>query len=112
MEIRSLNNICLNELFEAFEQAFADYEVQLNKVELLTMLKRRGFEPKASFGAFDGNKIVSFTCNGIGNFYGTPTAYDTGTGTLKDYQGKGLATQVFKYSIPHLKALGAKEYGL
>ena len=31
MEIRSLNNICLNELFEAFEQAFADYEVQLNK---------------------------------------------------------------------------------
>jgi len=57
MEIRSLNNICLNELFEAFEQAFADYEVQLNKVELLTMLKRRGFEPKASFGAFDGNKI-------------------------------------------------------
>lgn len=110
MEIRSLNNICLNELFEAFEQAFADYEVQLNKVELLTMLKRRGFEPKASFGAFDGNKIVSFTCNGIGNFYGTPTAYDIGTGTLKDYQGKGLATQVFKYSIPHLKALGVKEY--
>ena len=30
MEIRSLNNICLNELFEAFEQAFADYDVQLN----------------------------------------------------------------------------------
>lgn len=110
MEIKSLNNICIDKLFEAFEQAFADYEVQLNKVELLTMLKRRGFEPKSSFGAFDGNKIVSFTCNGIGNFYGTPTAYDTGTGTLKDYQGKGLATQVFKYSIPHLKALGIKEY--
>ena len=110
MEIKSLNNICLDELFEAFEQAFADYEVQLNKVELLTMLKRRGFEPDASFGAFDGNKIVSFTCNGIGNLHGTPTAYDTGTGTLKNYQGKGLATQVFKYSIPHLKALGVKEY--
>lgn len=110
MEMKSLNNICLDELFEAFEQAFADYEVQLNKIELLTMLKRRGFESKASFGAFDGNKIVSFTCNGIGNFYGIPTAYDTGTVTLKDYQGKGVATQVFKYSIPHLKALGIKEY--
>ena len=56
MEIKSLNNICLDELFEAFEQAFADYEVQLNKVELLTILKRRGFEPDASFGAFDGGK--------------------------------------------------------
>lgn len=110
MEIKSLNNICFDELFEAFEQAFADYEVQLNKAELLAMLKRRGFEPKASFGAFDGNKTVSFTCNGTGNFYGTPTAYDTGTGTLKEFQGKGLATQVFKYSIPYLKALGIKEY--
>lgn len=39
MEIRSLNNICLNELFEAFEQAFADYEVQLNKVELFNYAK-------------------------------------------------------------------------
>lgn len=110
MEIKSLNNICFDELFEAFEQAFADYEVQLNKAELFAMLKRRGFEPKASFGAFDRNKTVSFTCNGTGNFYGTPTAYDTGTGTLKEYQGKGLATQVFKYSIPYLKALGIKEY--
>nr|WP_129733625.1 GNAT family N-acetyltransferase [Parabacteroides goldsteinii] len=110
MEIKSLNNICLDELFEVFEQAFADYEVQLNKAELLTMLKRRGFDPKASFGAFDENKIVSFTCNGIGNYYGKPTAYDTGTGTLKDWRGKGLATRVFEYSIPHLKELGIEEY--
>ena len=110
MEIKSLNNICFDELFEAFEQAFTDYEVQLNKAELFAMLKRRGFEPKASFGAFDRNKTVSFTYNGTGNFYGIPTAYDTGTGTLKEYQGKGLATQVFKHSIPYLKALGIKEY--
>ena len=63
MEIKSLDSICFDELFETFEQAFADYEVQLNKSELLTMLKRRGFDSKASFGAFDGDKIVSFTCN-------------------------------------------------
>lgn len=110
MEIKSLSHTNPDELFEAFEQAFANYEVQLNKVEHLTMLKRRSFDPKASFGAFDENKIVSFTCNGIGNFYGIPTAYDTGTGTLKDYQGRGLATQVFETSIPHLKELGIEEY--
>ncbi|MBW9277316.1 GNAT family N-acetyltransferase [Bacteroides fragilis] len=110
MEIKSLSNTTLDKLFEAFEQAFADYEVQLNKAELLIMLKRRGFNPKASFGAFDGDKLVSFTCNGIGDFYGKPTAYDTGTGTLKDYQGRGLATQVFEYSIPHLKESGVEEY--
>lgn len=110
MEIKSLKSATFDELFDAFGQAFADYELQLNKAELMTMLKRRGFDPELSFAAFDGNKIISFTCNGIGDFYGTPTAYDTGTGTLKDYRGKGVATQVFEYSIPYLKEAGIKAY--
>ena len=110
MEIKSLDHTGFDELFRAVEQAFADYELQLNKAELQTMLKRRGVDPKLSFAAFDGDKIVSFTCNGIGDFYGIPTAYDTGTGTLKDYRGKGLATRVFEYSIPYLKEAGIKEY--
>ncbi|MCQ4875604.1 GNAT family N-acetyltransferase [Butyricimonas paravirosa] len=110
MEIKSLDNTSHDKLFQAFEQAFTDYELQLNKAELLTMLKRRGFNPTLSFAAFDGDKIVSFTCNGIGDFNGTRMAYDTGTGTLKDYRGQGLATQIFEYSIPHLKEAGIKEY--
>lgn len=110
MEIKSLINTSYDDLFEAFEQAFADYEVQLNKTELRKMMKRRGCDPKLSFAAFDADRIVSFTCNGIGNFNGTLTAYDTGTGTLKDYRGQGLATKVFEESIPDLKAAGIKEY--
>ncbi len=110
MEIKSLGNTSFDELFGAFEQAFVDYEIQINKAEHLAMLKRRGFDPKLSFGAFDNSKIVSFTCNGIGNFYGTPTAYDTGTGTLKEYRGQGLATRIFEESIPYLKEAGIKEY--
>lgn len=110
MEIKSLSHTSFNELFKAFKQAFANYEVQVDKSELQTMLKRRGFNPELSFAAFDEGKIVSFTCNGIGNYYGIPTAYDTGTGTLKEYRGKGLATRVFEYSIPYLQEAGIKEY--
>lgn len=110
MEIKSLGNTSFDELYEAFGQAFADYEIRLNKAEHLAMLKRRGFNPELSFAAFDEDKIVSFTCNGIGDFYGVPTAYDTGTGTLKDYRGQGLATKVFEYSIPYLKQAGIIEY--
>lgn len=102
MEIKSLINTSYDDLFEVFEQAFADYEVQLNKTELRKMMKRRGGDPKLSFAAFDADRMVSFTCNGIGNFNGTLTAYDTGTGTLKDYRGQGLATKVFEESIPDL----------
>jgi len=110
MEIKSLHTISFDKLFSAFEQAFADYEVQLNKTEHKNMLERRGFNPELSFAAFDGDRITSFTCNGIGDFYGIPTAYDTGTGTLKEHRGKGLATQVFEHSIPYLKEAGIQEY--
>ena len=110
MEIRSLENIDPEILFYAFQRAFAEYEMQLDKSELLAMLKRRGFRPDLSFGVFDGDDIVSFTFNGIGDFDEVLTAYDTGTGTLKNYQGQGLATSVFNYSIPYLKKAGVHNY--
>ena len=110
IEIRSLGNIGLNVLFEAFDQAFAEYEVRLDKRQFQTLLKRRGFDPDLSFAAFDDDRIVAFTCNGIGNFNGAHTAYDTGTGTLKDYRGQGLATKVFGHSLPYLRKAGIGQY--
>lgn len=110
IKVKSLKDIHFDVIYEAFDQAFANYELQINKVQLQTMLKRRGFDPELSFAAFDGDKIVAFTLNGIGDFKGIRTAYDTGTGTLKEYQGQGLATQVFEYSIPFLREAGIKQY--
>ena len=110
MEIKTLSQTDFDAIFQAFNQAFADYEMQLNKLQLQTMLKRRGFNPDLSFAAFEDNEIVSFTLNGIGNFMGIPTAYDTGTGTLKDYRGKGLATKIFEHSIPYLKEAKIEQY--
>lgn len=110
IKVKSLKDIHFDLIYEAFNQAFANYEVQINKVQLQTMLKRRGFDPELSFAAFDGHKIVAFTLNGIGDFNGIRTAYDTGTGTLKEYRGQGLATQVFEYSIPFLREAGINQY--
>ena len=110
MKIKSLAQTNFDTLFEAFNQAFVDYEVQLNYEQLQALLKRRGFTPDLSFAAFEENKIIAFTLNGIGNFNGVPTAYDTGTGTLKDYRGKGLATGIFEYSIPYLKEKNIRQY--
>lgn len=110
MEIKSLANTGFDAIFEAFSRAFADYEVQLDKEQLQVMLKRRGFNANLSFAAFEGDDIVAFTFNGIGSFEGIPMAYDTGTGTLKEYRGKGLATQIFEYSLPYLKEAGIGQY--
>jgi len=108
--IHSLENIPDEQLYEAFREAFKDYEMQLNKEELLRMLHRRGFMPQLSFGAFDGDRLVAFTFNGTGRFMDRPTAYDTGTGTVEAYRGKGLAGRIFNHSIPHLKNAGISRY--
>jgi len=108
--IKSLEKITFNSLFIAFNDAFRDYEMQVNKEELHIMIHRRGFVPELSFGAFEDDKIIAFTLNGIGFFNGVKTAYDTGTGTLKEYRGQGLATKIFTHSIPFLKAADVTQY--
>lgn len=110
MEIRSLQDTGFATLFRAFSHAFADYEVQVSELQLQTMLTRRGYLPKLSFGAFDGDELVAFTLNGIGLFGGIPTAYDTGTGTLATHRGRGLATKIFEHSIPYLREVGIQQY--
>jgi len=83
MAIRNLEHTDFDTLFHGFEKAFADYEIHFEKDEVRSMLIRRGYNPKLSFAAFVNNEIVAFTLNGTGTFNGIPTAYNTGTGTVK-----------------------------
>ncbi|MHC1774478.1 MAG: GNAT family N-acetyltransferase [Lentimicrobium sp.] len=108
--ISNLSGLGSDEMFTAFSESFADYEITLDKEEHQRMLNRRGFDAALSFGAFDNGRLVSFTCNGIGSFNALPTAYDTGTGTLKEYRGQGLASRVFEASIPFLVVAGIRQY--
>ena len=55
--IKSLKDISFDELFISFNEAFGSYEVQVNKEELLVMLKRRGFVKELSFGAFEDGRL-------------------------------------------------------
>jgi len=110
VKIKSLKGVDFDIIYEGFKKAFQDYEIQLNQDELKSMLLRRGFVPELSFAAFDKDEMVAFTLNGIGEFQTKKTAYDTGTGTIETYRGRGLASEIFEYSIPHLKAAGVQHY--
>lgn len=48
------------------------------EIKMESMLHRCGFVPELSFAAFQNNKIVSFTFNGIDHYKGIKTAYGTG----------------------------------
>ncbi len=110
MEIKSLKEIRFEIIYNAFSQAFEDYEIKLNQEQLQKMLKRRGFSPELSFALFEDGEIASFTLNGIGYFNGIKTAYDTGTGTIKEFRGKKLVNEIFNYSIPFLKKNDISQY--
>ncbi|MFM2223931.1 MAG: hypothetical protein RJA07_133 [Bacteroidota bacterium] len=109
-EIKSLAKISFDEIFETYLKAFKDYPFQWSKEALLQTIHRRGYDASISFGAFYKNELVSFTLNGIGNFNGPKTVYDTGTGTIEEHRGKGLASKIFEHSIPFLKAEGVQQY--
>ncbi len=110
MEIKSLEHNPLEELYLAFNEAFKDYPRSWTQEEFINMIRRRSFLAELSFGAFEDGKLVSFTLNGIGAFNNKKTAYDTATGTIAEFQGKGLATQIFEAAAPVLKAAGCEQY--
>ncbi|MCT4604029.1 MAG: GNAT family N-acetyltransferase [Marinifilum sp.] len=109
--IKTLENIDFKTIYQAFNEAFADYDVpEMSYEQLLQMVTRRGYDPKISFGAFMDDRLVSFTLNGLGMWNGKTTAYDTGTGTVKEYRGKGLAKRIFQFAVPILKENGIEQY--
>lgn len=110
MEIRNLEHTDFDTLFHCFEKAFADYEISFEREEVFSMLNRRGYNPCLSFAAFVNEEIVAFTLNGTGTFNGISTAYDTGTGTVKEYRGEGIAGKIFTHSLPFLKQARISQY--
>lgn len=111
VQIKPLTGLNFKDIYKAFNEAFSDYDAPSMYFEQLhQMVTRRGFDPEISFGAFEDEKLVSFTLNGKGNWNGEPTAYDTGTGTIKEYRGRGLAKEIFQFSMPVLKENGLTQY--
>jgi ribosomal protein S18 acetylase RimI-like enzyme len=113
LEVRSLEKVAKSELCGARQRAFADYAMSATNVNLLAMFLRRGYCSEVSYGAFSNeDELVSMTLNGLGDYDGLYTAYDTSTGTAPEYRKQGLATRIFQHMQQPLRDKGAKQYVL
>ena len=112
MEIKSLAGISIENIHSSFKNAFEDYvePFDLSISELKYMIERRGYDERISFGAFVGKELVGFTLNGKGIWDNVLTAYDTGTGVIKEYRKQGLATRIFIESLHILRENGIRRY--
>lgn len=108
----TLENISTELLHKAFLEAFSDYQVKMDLPfsKFQEMLKRRGYNPKASMGAFYNNALVGFLLNGIRSWDGNLTAYDTGTAVINSYRKQGITSNMFINSKELLKKIGVEQY--
>ena len=110
MVIRPLTAADFDALPGAFNEAFSDYVVpfQITREQLAEMLRRRAWLPEASVAAFEGDRIVAFTLNGVDGNH----AYDSGTGVVPTHRRQGLAREMMVRSIDLLRAHRCTSYVL
>ena len=112
IKIKTLSNIPFENIYEAFKNAFSDYvePLDLTLEQLKYMVERRGCKFELSFGAFNGDDLVGVTLNGVRQWNGEPTVYDTGTGVIKEFRKQGIATKMFNESLPVLRENNITQY--
>lgn len=109
---KSLEDINETEILETHNSAFSDYQVQMNWTlqQFQNINKQRGVRYDLSIGAFDDDKLVGFIINGAGDWNNKPTVYDCGTGIIKDYQHKGIGTEILLRLYKLLRDAGITQY--
>ncbi|OQB23585.1 MAG: ribosomal-protein-alanine N-acetyltransferase [Firmicutes bacterium ADurb.Bin182] len=96
-EIRTLEGVSTEELHRAFAAAFSDYtvKVDLSLEKFTLMLIKNGFDAACSLGAFNKNELAGFVINGVREWDGILTAYDSGTGVIPSCRKAGITTAMF-----------------
>lgn len=112
IKIKQLSNVSIEEIHNTFSNAFSDYvePFDLSVEQLEYMIERRGCNLDLSFGAYSGKELVALTLNGTGNWNEVLTAYDTGTGVVKEFRKQGIATKMFNESLPILQENNISQY--
>ena len=100
IDVRPLTGVPFEQIFEAFSLGFSDYVVpfQPSIDALREMLTRRGFVASLSVGAFDGDRLVGITLNGVDG----DRAYDSGTAVIPSHRRQGLSSRMMQMSFSFL----------
>jgi ribosomal protein S18 acetylase RimI-like enzyme len=102
MQIRSLGGVSWDELAPVFNEAFSDYAVPMVMTpdSLASMQRRRGYVAEASFGAYDGSRLVGFVLTCLEG----DRAYNSGTGVVPSHRRGGLARELVETVIARVPA--------
>jgi len=105
LKIKLLTNKHVEQVHQAFNDAFSDYEVpiQMPFEKFIEMMETRDLNPVFSVGCFDGDLLVGFILTGFREINGQKVCYDGGTGVIKAYQRKGIGELMLKELLSNFK---------
>jgi len=111
MHINTLEAIPLQEVVDCLNDAFSDYFVPMPSD--ITFWEKRfkagRVDWSLSQGVYDDKKLVAFITNGVDKYKGGLTAFNSGTGVIKDYRGQQLVDKMYTYALPKMQAAGVKK---
>src|SRR5580765_3997986 len=89
---RFLSEDYFTRLYDAFLEAFSDYVVPfaLTGEQFRNHIIVTAVDLERTVGCIDDGKLVGFSLNGFGEWEGTSTVYDAGTGVVPAWRRKGI----------------------
>lgn len=101
----------LIDMYATFGEAFSDYPIpfKLTKAQFIhRFVQKLNLNFSCSTGVYYEKKLVGFILNTIEEFRNKLTAYNGGTGVIKNYRGQRLTSKMYEHLIPALKANNVK----
>ncbi|GAA4281632.1 hypothetical protein GCM10022260_20530 [Gaetbulibacter aestuarii] len=108
MVVKSLSNTAFDTIVDCFLKAFENYFVKmpLEKDYYRKRWTAAKVDFNLSYGMFDGNKLVGFIIHAVDNRQGIRTAFNTGTGVIPEYRGRGIVRMMYDFALDDLKKHG------
>lgn len=108
MEIKTLEQLSIDDQVKVFNEAFSDYVIQFTHTAATKSFRaqRARVELKYSVGIFDQGQIVAFIFAATGTRYGHQTIYNAGTGVIPSYRGQRLVKKMYDFALPIWQAAG------
>ena len=96
IQYKTLEKVDIEILHNTFLNAFKDYQVNMEipLSKFNEMLIIRGYNSEISMGAFENGELIGFVFNGLRKWNEKPTAYDTGTGVIREYRKQGITSNL------------------
>ncbi|OSY89509.1 GNAT family acetyltransferase [Tenacibaculum holothuriorum] len=106
MIIQNLSNTNFEDIIECFLEAFSNYFVPMptdDQNYYRNRWKAANVNFELSYGMFDKNQLVGFILHAVDVRNNTKIAYNTGTGVIPNYRGKGITKLLYKYALENLQ---------